>query len=87
MHSGAQVSGVAFGDTGDQVGAASESQRGRKAADDRRDLPLHPERLQGFINRSLVETLPRDVDMPATRVAEGVIFPLVRGCLMRTTPM
>src|SRR5688500_16076602 len=28
MHSGAKVSGVSFRNTGDQVGAASESQRG-----------------------------------------------------------
>ena len=65
MHSGAQVSGVSFGNTGDQVGAPSERQRGRKATDDRDDLPFQPERLQGFINRSLVETPPRDEDVSA----------------------
>ena len=65
MHSGAQVSGVSFGNAGDQVGGPSESQRGRKAADDRDDLPFQPERLQGFVDRPLVETPPRDEDVPA----------------------
>lgn len=59
MHSGAQVSGVSFRNAGDQVGSPGQSQRGRKAADDRGDLPFQPERLQGFINRALVETPPR----------------------------
>ena len=68
MHSGAQVSGVSFGNTGDQVGGPSQSQRGRKAIDDRDDLPFQPERLQGFIDRSLVEIPPRDADVPACRI-------------------
>jgi hypothetical protein len=68
MHSSAQVSGLSFGNTGDQVGGPSESQCGRKATDDCDDLSFHPERLQGFINRSLVETPPRDADVPASRI-------------------
>ena len=51
MHSGAQVSGVSFGNAGNQVGGPGESQRGRKATDDRDDLPFQPERLQGFIRK------------------------------------
>ena len=58
MHPGAQVAGVSFGDTGDQVGGPRQSQRGRKATDTHDDLPFHPERLQGVIDRSLGETPP-----------------------------
>src|SRR4051812_43606407 len=71
MHAGAQGSGVSFGNTGDQVGGPSESQRGRKSTDGRNDLPFQPERLQGFINRSLVEIPPRDTDVPAGRITGG----------------
>jgi hypothetical protein len=39
MHPVAQVSGVPFGNTGDPVGCPSQSQRGRKATDNRDDLP------------------------------------------------
>ena len=35
VHASAQVSGLSFGNTGDQVGGSSERQRGRKALDDR----------------------------------------------------
>ena len=71
MHSGAQVSGVSFGNAGDQVGGPSQCQRGRKTIDDRDDLPFQPKRLQGLINRSLVETPPRDADVPASRITRG----------------
>ena len=73
MHSGAQVSGVSFGNTGDQVGSPSQSQRGRKASDDRDDLPLQPQWSQGFIdiNRSPVQTPSRDADVPAGRITGG----------------
>ena len=43
MHSGAQVSGVSFGDTRDQIGGPSQAQRGRKATDDHKDFPLNPQ--------------------------------------------
>ena len=33
--------------------------------------PFQPERLQGFIDRSLVEAPPRDADVPAGRIAGG----------------
>ncbi len=58
-----------FGNTGDQVGGPRQCQRTRKAADDRDDLPFQPERNQGFIDRSLVETPPRDADVLARRIA------------------
>ena len=69
MHSGAQVSGVPFGNAGDHVGGPGQSQRGRKAADDRYDLPFKPERRQGFIDRSPVEPSPRHQYVPAGRIA------------------
>ena len=69
MHSGAQVSGVSFGNSGDQVRGPSQSQRGRKATDDRDHLAFESERLQGFINRPPIETAPRDADMPGSRIA------------------
>ena len=56
MHSGAQVSGVSFGDTRDQIGGPSEAERGRKAADDDQDFPLNPQWLQNFIERSLFKS-------------------------------
>jgi hypothetical protein len=40
MHSDAQVPGVSFGNSGDQVGGPSESQRDRKAAHNSDDLRL-----------------------------------------------
>ena len=72
MHSGAQVSGVSLGNASDQVGSPSESQRGRKAADDRDDLPFQPERLQGFIDRPFFETPPRDEVSGLADVCAGV---------------
>lgn len=62
-----------FGNAGDQVGGPGERQRGRKACDDRHylPLPLPLERLQGFINRSLVEPPPGDADVPASRIRRG----------------
>jgi hypothetical protein len=45
-----------FGNTGDQVGGPGQRQRTRKATDDRDDISFQPERNQGFIDRSLVET-------------------------------
>src|SRR5712671_3410507 len=71
MHSGAQVSGVSFRNTGYQVGGPSESQRGRKASDDRGDLPFEPEWIQGFINRSHVEPPSRDEDVIGRSIASG----------------
>lgn len=71
MHSGAQVGGVSLGNTGDQIGGPSQSQCGRKASDDRGDLPFQTERTQGLINRSLVETPPRDADVFASRITGG----------------
>lgn len=69
MHPGAQASGVPFGNTGDQVGGSSQSERGRESADDCNDLPFQSKRLQGFVNRSLFETLlPRDADVSAGRI-------------------
>jgi hypothetical protein len=53
MHSSAQVSGVSLGNTGDQVAGACQSQRGRKAADDRDDVSFQPEGPQSFIDRPL----------------------------------
>ena len=54
-HAGAQVAGMPFGNAGDQVGGASQGQRGRKAADDGGDIAFQPERLQGFVDRPLVQ--------------------------------
>ena len=82
MHARAQDASMPFGNNGDQVGGPSESQRGRKAPDDRGDYPIQPECLQGFINRSAIETLPRDVDVPAAG-----ILPILRACPLRMTPV
>src|SRR4030095_6006438 len=71
MHSGAQVSGMSFVNTGDQVGGPSERQCGRKATDDRDDLPFQPEWFQGFINRSPFETPSRYADVPAGGITGG----------------
>jgi hypothetical protein len=60
MHSAAKVSGVSLGNTSDQIGGSGESQRGRKATDDRDDVPFQSERMQGFVDRASVETPPRD---------------------------
>jgi MFS family permease len=68
VHSSAQVSGLSFGNAGDQVGGPGQRQGGRKTADDRDDRSFQPERLQGFLNRSPVETPPRDRDVPASRI-------------------
>src|SRR4029079_17204218 len=58
MHSDAEISGVSFGNTGNQVGGPGERQRSRKAADDGDDLPCESERRQSVVNRSFVETAP-----------------------------
>ena len=55
MHPGAQVSGMSFGNTGDQVGGPRKSECGRKAADDRDDLPFQIGWIQGFVDRPPVE--------------------------------
>ena len=74
LHSGSQFSGVPFGNTRDHVGGPSEGQCGRKTTDDRDYLPFQPERFQRFSNRSLfiyrslVETPPRNADVPAGRI-------------------
>jgi hypothetical protein len=78
MHSGAQVSGVSFRNAGDQVGSPSESQRSRKAPDNRDDLPFQPKRFQGFIDRSLVQTPSRDADVLACRVTGWGDFALAQ---------
>ncbi len=80
MHSCAQVPSVSFGNAGDQVRGPGKSQRGRKAADDRDDLPLQSESLQGFINidRSPVEAPPRDENVFAGRIAGGRDFALAQ---------
>src|SRR3546814_19554851 len=70
-HSGAQVSGMPFGNAGDQIGGPSPSQRGRKAADDRDDPPFQPERLHGFVDWSRVEALTRHDDVPPRRLTGG----------------
>ena len=71
MHSRAQLSGVSFGNTGDQIGGPGQRQRGRESANDRDDLAFQPEPKQGFINRSLVETALRDADVPGRGIAGG----------------
>ena len=71
MQAGAQVSGMAFGNGGDQVGGPGQGQGRREAADDHRNLPLQPEPLQRLVDRPLLETLPRDADMPAGRKTSG----------------
>ena len=68
MHAGAQASRVPFGNAGDEVGGPRQCQRARKATDDRDDLALQPERHQGFIDGSLVETPPRHADVLARRI-------------------
>ncbi len=50
-------------DTGDQVGGPRECQCGSEATDDHDDCSFQPVRLQGFIDRSLVEIRPRDRDV------------------------
>ena len=87
MHARAQDASMPFGNTGDQVGGPSGSQRGRKATDDRGDHPIQRERLQGFINRSAIESLPRDVDVSAAGIAGMSDLALLSACLLRTTPM
>jgi len=71
MHSGAKVTGMSFGDGGDQVRGPRQSQRVQKTANDRDDLPFQPQGLQGFINRSLIEAPSRDQDVPAARITGG----------------
>ena len=71
MHSGAQFPSVPLRNAGDQVGGPGKCQRGRKAIDNRDDLPLQTEQLQGFINRSLLDTATRDADMAASSVGGG----------------
>lgn len=70
MHAGARGCGVPFGNAGDQVGGPGQSQGARKATDGRYDLPFQPERNQGLIDWSLVETPPRDADVPARRIRD-----------------
>jgi MFS family permease len=92
MHAGSEFSCVSFGNAGDQVRGASESQRGRKAADDGDDLPFQSERLQRFpnrsrvINRSLVELPPR---FGAARMTMVGLIVMSAGCitLSMTRPM
>ena len=60
MHSGAEISSLAFGDSSNEVGGTRESQRCREAANSRDDLPL--QRLQGFVDGSLVTTSPGDLE-------------------------
>jgi hypothetical protein len=62
VHPGAQLSGVPLGNAGDQIRVPSQSQRGRITADDHGDLPFQPERLHGFVDRSLVAVSSRDED-------------------------
>ncbi len=71
MHSRAQLSGVPLGNAGDQVGVPSQSQRCREAADNRDNLPLQPEGLQGFVDPSLLEIPPRDENVLAGRITDG----------------
>ena len=47
-----------FGNGGNQVRGPTQPQRGRKATNDRDDLPLQPQQLQGVVNRPFVETSP-----------------------------
>ena len=69
MHAGAQASGVAFGNTGNQVGGPGQGQGAGKAADDNGDLPLQPEGHHGLVDRPLVEAAPRHADVLARRIA------------------
>src|SRR5213080_3301021 len=89
MHSGAQDSGMSFGNTRDQVGGPSKSERSRKTSDDRDDLPFQPERRQGFINRSLFvrrETPARDADVLGRSITSGSdLAPAQRMPLSRDT--
>jgi len=64
MHASTQVSSVSFGNSGDHLRGPGQTQRGCKAANDDNDFPLKPQGLQGFIDRTLVEALPRDADVP-----------------------
>ena len=87
VHSRAQVSGVPFGNAGDEVGGPGERQRGREAGDDGDDFPRQPQRMQGFVDRPPVETSSRDEDVPAGRVTGRRDLALAEGCPIRTTPM
>ena len=73
---------MSLGHDGDQVRRPGQGQGRRKAGDGGDDLPLQPEGLQGFVDRSPVEATPRDEDMLAGREtgrrdlasAQGVAF-------------
>ncbi len=71
MHSGAQIAGVSFGNAGDQIGGSSQSQRCRETANDRGNLTFQSERQQGVIDGALVNTSPRDKDVPCGGIAGG----------------
>ena len=58
MHPDAQISGVSFRNTGDEVRGACERQGRRKASDDRDDLQFQTEFTQRVIDRSFFKDLP-----------------------------
>jgi len=60
VHSGAQASGVPFGNAGDQVGGPGQRQRGRKAATIVTISRSSRRRFNASSIGSLVETPPRD---------------------------